>query len=78
MVTMENAEEYVELMFDLCMHTGIQKQMEAFRGKQSCDRPTTPDGTVVMAMEFSVLTSSSSPVSPLCQRALIVSFKWRR
>lgn len=32
MVTMENAEEYVELMFDFCMHTGIQKQMEAFRG----------------------------------------------
>lgn len=35
MVTMENAEEYVELMFDLCMHTGIQKQMEAFRGKHT-------------------------------------------
>ncbi len=32
MVTMENAEEYVELMFDFCMHIGIQKQMEAFRG----------------------------------------------
>ncbi|KAM8833425.1 LOW QUALITY PROTEIN: E3 ubiquitin-protein ligase HECTD1 [Synchiropus picturatus] len=31
MVTMENAEEYVELMFDFCMHLGIQKQMEAFR-----------------------------------------------
>uniref|UniRef100_A0A3P8VUH5 E3 ubiquitin-protein ligase n=1 Tax=Cynoglossus semilaevis TaxID=244447 RepID=A0A3P8VUH5_CYNSE len=31
MVTMENAEEYVELMFDFCMNTGIQKQMEAFR-----------------------------------------------
>ncbi|XP_052475722.1 E3 ubiquitin-protein ligase HECTD1 isoform X7 [Carassius gibelio] len=31
MVTVENAEEYVELMFDFCMHTGIQKQMEAFR-----------------------------------------------
>ncbi|XP_031643814.1 E3 ubiquitin-protein ligase HECTD1 isoform X10 [Oncorhynchus kisutch] len=31
MVTMDNAEEYVELMFDFCMHTGIQKQMEAFR-----------------------------------------------
>uniref|UniRef100_A0AAY4A3Q0 E3 ubiquitin-protein ligase n=1 Tax=Denticeps clupeoides TaxID=299321 RepID=A0AAY4A3Q0_9TELE len=31
MVTMENVEEYVELMFDFCMHTGIQKQMEAFR-----------------------------------------------
>lgn len=33
MITMDNAEEYVELMFDFCMHTGIQKQMEAFRGK---------------------------------------------
>lgn len=32
MVMMENAEEYVELMFDFCMHTGIQKQMEAFKG----------------------------------------------
>lgn len=31
MITMENAEEYVDLMFDFCMHTGIQKQMEAFR-----------------------------------------------
>ncbi|KAJ8391415.1 hypothetical protein AAFF_G00090450 [Aldrovandia affinis] len=31
MVTMDNAEEYVELMLDFCMHTGIQKQMEAFR-----------------------------------------------
>ncbi|XP_064192142.1 E3 ubiquitin-protein ligase HECTD1 isoform X4 [Anguilla rostrata] len=31
MVTMDNAEEYVELVFDFCMHTGIQKQMEAFR-----------------------------------------------
>ncbi|XP_074441189.1 E3 ubiquitin-protein ligase HECTD1 isoform X26 [Larus michahellis] len=30
-VTMDNAEEYVDLMFDFCMHTGIQKQMEAFR-----------------------------------------------
>lgn len=32
MITMDNAEEYVDLMFDFCMHTGIQKQMEAFRG----------------------------------------------
>lgn len=38
MVTMENAEEYVELMFDLCMHTSIQKQMEAFRGKHTHTR----------------------------------------
>ncbi|XP_055274173.1 E3 ubiquitin-protein ligase HECTD1 isoform X5 [Moschus berezovskii] len=31
MITMDNAEEYVDLMFDFCMHTGIQKQMEAFK-----------------------------------------------
>ncbi|XP_076983132.1 E3 ubiquitin-protein ligase HECTD1 isoform X11 [Tamandua tetradactyla] len=31
MITMDNAEEYVDLMFDFCMHMGIQKQMEAFR-----------------------------------------------
>lgn len=35
MVTLDNAEEYVELMFDFSMHIGIQKQMEAFRGKKS-------------------------------------------
>uniref|UniRef100_A0A1A8P4P0 E3 ubiquitin-protein ligase n=1 Tax=Nothobranchius rachovii TaxID=451742 RepID=A0A1A8P4P0_9TELE len=39
MVTMENAEEYVELMFDFCMHTGIQKQMEAFREGFNCVFP---------------------------------------
>lgn len=55
---MENAEEYVELMFDLSMHTGIQKQMEAFRGKGSCDSLTL---TVVGATEFT--RSSSSPIS---------------
>lgn len=38
MVTMENAEEYVELVFDFCMHRGIQKQMEAFRGACVCVR----------------------------------------
>ncbi|CAI5764118.1 E3 ubiquitin-protein ligase HECTD1 isoform X1 [Podarcis lilfordi] len=31
LVTMDNAEEYVDLMFDFCMHSGIQKQMDAFR-----------------------------------------------
>ncbi|XP_032086354.1 E3 ubiquitin-protein ligase HECTD1 isoform X6 [Thamnophis elegans] len=31
LVTMDNAEEYVDMMFDFCMHTGIQKQMDAFR-----------------------------------------------
>lgn len=46
MVTMENAEEYVELMFDFCMHTGIQKQMEAFRGEQHYHTP--PAGAPVI------------------------------
>uniref|UniRef100_A0A8C4QC48 E3 ubiquitin-protein ligase n=1 Tax=Eptatretus burgeri TaxID=7764 RepID=A0A8C4QC48_EPTBU len=31
MVTMENAEEYVDLMLDFCHHSGIRKQVEAFR-----------------------------------------------
>ncbi|XP_075469295.1 E3 ubiquitin-protein ligase HECTD1 isoform X10 [Ascaphus truei] len=31
MVTIDNAEDYVDLMFDFCMLTGVQKQMEAFR-----------------------------------------------
>uniref|UniRef100_UPI00358F4BE9 E3 ubiquitin-protein ligase HECTD1-like n=1 Tax=Myxine glutinosa TaxID=7769 RepID=UPI00358F4BE9 len=31
MVTVENAEEYVDLMLDFCLHSGITKQMEAFR-----------------------------------------------
>jgi E3 ubiquitin-protein ligase HECTD1 len=30
-VTLENFEEYYELMMDFCLHTGIKKQMEAFR-----------------------------------------------
>ncbi|XP_037098175.1 E3 ubiquitin-protein ligase HECTD1 [Syngnathus acus] len=39
MVTVENAEDYVELMFDFCMHMGIQKQMEAFREGFNCVFP---------------------------------------
>nr|XP_033808047.1 E3 ubiquitin-protein ligase HECTD1 isoform X5 [Geotrypetes seraphini] len=31
LVTIDNVEEYVELMFDACMQSGIQKQMDAFR-----------------------------------------------
>lgn len=33
MVTIDNAEDYVDFMFDFCMQTGVQKQMEAFRSK---------------------------------------------
>ena len=35
-VTLENIEEYVELMTDVCLGTGIQRQMEAFKSK-SCN-----------------------------------------
>lgn len=31
-VTIDNVEEYVELMTDFILHTGIRKQMEAFKG----------------------------------------------
>ena len=30
-VTLDNIEEYVELVTDLCLRSGIQRQMEAFR-----------------------------------------------
>ncbi|GIY38730.1 e3 ubiquitin-protein ligase HECTD1, partial [Caerostris extrusa] len=30
-VSLDNVEEYVELMTDFCLHTGIRKQMEAFK-----------------------------------------------
>lgn len=32
-VNMSNFEEYYELLLDFCLHTGIKKQLEAFRGK---------------------------------------------
>ncbi|XP_030855099.1 E3 ubiquitin-protein ligase HECTD1 isoform X1 [Strongylocentrotus purpuratus] len=30
-VSLDNAEEYIELVTDFCLHTGIRRQMEAFR-----------------------------------------------
>ncbi|XP_071499022.1 E3 ubiquitin-protein ligase HECTD1-like [Diadema antillarum] len=30
-VTLDNAEEYIELVTDFCLHSGIRRQMEAFR-----------------------------------------------
>lgn len=32
-VTIDNVEEYVDLMMDFVLHSGIKKQMDAFRGK---------------------------------------------
>ena len=32
-VTIDNVEEYFELMIDFCLHSGIRKQMEAFKGE---------------------------------------------
>ncbi|PIK60002.1 putative E3 ubiquitin-protein ligase HECTD1 isoform X1 [Apostichopus japonicus] len=31
-VTIENAEEYIKQVTDFCLHSGIKKQMEAFKG----------------------------------------------
>jgi hypothetical protein len=36
-VTLDNIEEYVELVTDVCLRTGIQRQMEAFRSKCTQD-----------------------------------------
>lgn len=35
-VTIDNVEEYYECMLNFCLHSGIKKQMEAFRGKSCC------------------------------------------
>lgn len=32
-VSIDNVEDYVDLMTDFCLHSGIKKQMDAFRGK---------------------------------------------
>ena len=31
-VTLDNLEEYIELITDFCLNTGIHRQMEALRG----------------------------------------------
>lgn len=52
MITMDNAEEYVDLMFDFCMHTGIQKQMEAFRGNLKGQRSSFSFDVNTTAAEY--------------------------
>lgn len=77
MVTMENAEEYVELMFDFCMHTGIQKQMEAFRG--ACVRYALRIMDILPQIYFNLFIMMwllfIHPPNP--QRALTGSSPWR-
>ena len=29
-----NADEYIDLMGDFCLHSGIQRQLEAFKGNR--------------------------------------------
>jgi len=31
-VTLMNVEEYTDLVYDLCLNSGIRRQMDAFRG----------------------------------------------
>ena len=33
-VTLQNVEEYVDLVYDLCLNSGIRRQMDAFRGNK--------------------------------------------
>ena len=34
-LTLDNVEEYVDLVTDFCLNTGVHRQMEAFRGKDN-------------------------------------------
>lgn len=62
MVTVENAEEYVELMFDFCMHTGIQKQMEAFKGEHKNHSYINVE-FLFISMLLGIRTARMSPTS---------------
>jgi len=33
MVTIDNVEEYIDLVTDFCLNTGIRRQMEALKGQ---------------------------------------------
>jgi len=33
MVTMDNVEEYIDLVTDFCLNVGIRQQMEALKGR---------------------------------------------
>ena len=32
-VTLDNVEEYIDLVMDFCFNSGIRRQMDAFKGK---------------------------------------------
>jgi len=32
-VTVNNVEEYTDLVYDLCLNSGLRKQMDAFKGE---------------------------------------------
>lgn len=61
MITMDNAEEYVDLMFDFCMHTGIQKQMEAFRGNIKGPRIPFPFDISINILGITEFAPGSGP-----------------
>ena len=34
MLTVENAEEYIKLVKEFCLYTGIRRQLDAFKGNE--------------------------------------------
>lgn len=36
MLAIENAEEYIKLVKEFCLYTGVQRQLDAFRGNTPC------------------------------------------
>ena len=39
-VTLDNVEEFIDLMTDFCLNAGIKSQLDAFKGKTSSWRST--------------------------------------
>ena len=38
MLAIENAEEYIKLVKEFCLYTGVQRQLDAFRGNTPCSQ----------------------------------------
>lgn len=36
MLAIENADEYIKLVKEFCLYTGVQRQLDAFRGNTPC------------------------------------------
>lgn len=49
-VTIDNAEDYIKQVTDFCLHSGIKKQMEAFKGEIEIKVFMTPGSNLVILL----------------------------